>query len=151
MRQEVDLRAFIQNGHGRTLYGGVRCVLEIGQRVIQPPAQRAGQDQRPEAVRQRVCDGVAGVRVVLLRDQTLHGYARRDCTGIRVEVADEQIRHQTEPFTVGVAPVAGNDKIARLLLRRGAENAAGDRIGLRTLPDGGVRGRTGAGAAGRHV
>ena len=50
MRQEADLRAFIQNGHGRALYGGVRRVLEIGQRVIQPPAQRAGQDQRPEAV-----------------------------------------------------------------------------------------------------
>ena len=33
----------------------------------------------------------------------------------------------------------------------GDENAAGDRIGLRTLPAGGVRGRTGAGAAGRDV
>jgi len=33
----------------------------------------------------------------------------------------------------------------------GDENAAGDRIGLRTLPAGGVRGRTGAGAAGGGV
>ena len=70
--------------------------LRLASVVIQPPAQRAGQDQRPEAVRQRVCDGVAACPCRPFPGIDAHGYARRDCTGIRVEVADEQIRRQTE-------------------------------------------------------
>ena len=41
--------------------------------------------------------------------------------------------------------------LAEAVQAAGMKNAAGDRIGLRTLPAGGVRGQTGAGAAGRDV
>ena len=94
--------------------------------MIQPPAQRADENQLPEAMRQRVCDGMAGIRVVLLRYQTFNGHARRNRTGIGIKIANKQIRRQTEPLTVDIAPVAGDDKITRLLLRHRTEDAAGN-------------------------
>lgn len=56
---------------------------------------------------------MAGIRVVLLRYQTFNGHARRNRTGIGIKIANKQIRRQTEPLTVDIAPVAGDDKITR--------------------------------------
>ncbi len=64
---------------------------------------------------------MAGVRVVLLRLQPLDRYCGVDRAVIRVKIPDEQIRLQAEPRAVAVAAVTGDDKVAGLRLRRGAE------------------------------
>ena len=87
--------------------------------MVEPPAERADEDQRPVPLIQRMADGVAGVGVVLLRLQPLDRYCGVDRAVIRVKIPDEQIRLQAEPRAVAVAAVTGDDKVAGLRLRRG--------------------------------
>ena len=59
--QEGDLLTFVENGDVCALSRGRSGVLDVCQRVVEAPAERADEDQRPVPLIQRMADGVAGV------------------------------------------------------------------------------------------
>lgn len=79
--------------------------------MVEPAAQRAIEPEFRKTLGDCPADRRHRIRVVFLDRQIEHGDALVALTFIRIKIAHEKVRADTGLFCVGIAPVAGDDKI----------------------------------------
>ena len=91
---------------------GVDQRLEVCQRVVEPPAERAEDHDLVKALPAGEAHGGHGVRVVLFGGEAAHRDVLGDAAAVGVEIADDEVGPYALGRGVGVAPVAGDDEVA---------------------------------------
>ena len=92
-------------------FAGKAQSLNISHQVIEPAAQRAIEPDLRKALGDCPADCRHRIRVVFLDRQIEHGDALVALTFIRIKIPHEKVGADTGFFCVGIAPVAGDDKI----------------------------------------